>query len=238
MPEQDRNALEILAAEYVLGTLWGEDRRAFEARVAGDATVRDLIAAWQDRLRPLGETDPEVVPSAEVWQSIEKALGLRRPTRQVRNGWLQQLWENVVLWRWASFATAVAAVALAAVLVLKPADVRDRYVAVLDDQDGRPAWLVSVDLKANTLAIRPVKSVSPGKKSYELWALPGAGRPPRSIGLLNASTQTVIRPPPSLRDTPSKGYTLAISLEPEGGSPTGLPTGPVVFQGVLLKENP
>ncbi len=41
-----------------------------------------------------------------------------------------------------------------------------------------------------------------------------------------------------MQGTPWEGYTLAISLEPIGGSPTGLPTGPVVFQGVLLGQNP
>ena len=31
-----------------------------------------------------------------------------------------------------------------------------------------------------------------------------------------------------------KDATFAVSLEPEGGSPTGAPTGPVVFAGKLI----
>jgi anti-sigma-K factor RskA len=36
----------------------------------------------------------------------------------------------------------------------------------------------------------------------------------------------------------SEGAVLAVSLEPHGGSPTGQPTGPVVYSGKLILENP
>jgi anti-sigma-K factor RskA len=67
----------------------------------------------------------------------------------------------------------------------------------------------------------------------ELWSVPAQGAP-RSLGLIKANGTTVLsreRLPPALL----KGGTaaLAVSVEPPGGSPTGVPTGPVVFAGKL-----
>jgi anti-sigma-K factor RskA len=62
----------------------------------------------------------------------------------------------------------------------------------------------------------------------ELWAVPGSGAP-RSLGLISASGATVVSKAQQLKGAAA----LAVSLEPTGGSPTGAPTGPVLYVGKL-----
>ncbi len=101
------------------------------------------------------------------------------------------------------------------------------FVAVLTAGGDKPAFVATVDTVKGTIAVRRVATPAPPDKSYELWAV-ASGAAPKSLGLVeNASLS---RPLP----VAPKGLTLAISLEPKGGSPTGAPTGPVVFSGTLV----
>jgi anti-sigma-K factor RskA len=45
--ETDRDELDALAGEYVLGTLGADERRAAEARLAADAAFEAAVAAWE-----------------------------------------------------------------------------------------------------------------------------------------------------------------------------------------------
>ena len=63
-------------------------------------------------------------------------------------------------------------------------------------------------------------------QDFQLWVIWAAGTP-RALGLLRAA-ETVLALP-----APAAGLVLAVSLEPEGGSPTGLLTGPILVTGTL-----
>jgi anti-sigma-K factor RskA len=108
------------------------------------------------------------------------------------------------------------------------------YVALLNDQKAQPVWVVSAaDFKQIT-----VKVVAPppldADKAYELWLLPGENQPPRSLGLLPLEGTATVAVPAELQTAMAAGKVLAVSLEPAGGSPTGLPTGPVLYTGLLV----
>jgi anti-sigma-K factor RskA len=90
--------------------------------------------------------------------------------------------------------------------------------------------VLTVDTISNTLSIRRVADAAPAGKSYELWAVQ-PGQNPKSLGVVEQARYT--RP----LAVPTKDLVLAVSLEPRGGSPTGAPTGPVVFSGPLIKSN-
>ena len=112
-----------------------------------------------------------------------------------------------------------------------------RFVAVLQRDAGAPAFLLTVDLDRRTLTVRRVTPPEAGK-SHELWLVSDRFPAPRSLGLVGAGEFT--RPPAlAAYDAATiNGATYAVSLEPEGGSPTGAPTGPVLFTGKLVEAVP
>ncbi|MFN0192540.1 MAG: anti-sigma factor domain-containing protein [Aestuariivirga sp.] len=221
---------EGLAAEYVLGTLSAAERHEAETLAATDASFAALIAAWERRLSPLATAlEPQDVPP-EVRGRVMKAIA--GDTAESES--VVALGRKVRLWKGVSAGAAALAAVLAGVLFLKPPPDAPRYVAVLQTEGPGPAFLASVDLAKGTISVRTVTAELPAGKSFELWAVGGGRDKPQSLGLIDASFRV---PATRLGDTGSKtlGETVfAVSLEPEGGSPTGQPTGPVLYTGKLV----
>jgi anti-sigma-K factor RskA len=221
---------DLSAAEYVLGVLPPEQARAVEALALADPAVAASIAAWQVRLAPLADTLPPVVPPPELWQRLALATGIEklrgRRWRQRTIG--EQLWGSIKLWRFASlFATAVAAglafVALRPVLPPSPG-----YLAALSPVGAAGAtFLVRVGADGTAVVVAAVPPNTPSGRSLELWALDAGATLPVSLGVLPGDGRARLRVPPRA------GTQLLVSQEPEGGSPTGQPTGPVVYQGAI-----
>lgn len=94
------------------------------------------------------------------------------------------------------------------------------------EQQGQ--WVVSADKALTQLRVTPLQPVAIGaNNSLQLWLIP-AGQQPVSLGLLNVQETTQLKL--AARDT-LKNAVIAVSLEPQGGSPTGQPTGPVLYSG-------
>jgi anti-sigma-K factor RskA len=226
----DRSArLDALAAQYALGTLPARARRRLAAIARRDATVAAAMQEWEWRLASLAEAVPGIAPAPRVWARIALRLGLETAAGQTPpRSW----WASVSLWRGLALAGFALAFALG-VTLLAPAPERpdERIVVLLAGQDAKPVVLVSADRGGRFLTVKAVGPTNvPADRSLELWALP-EGRNPRPLGLVPATG--VARLPLSapadaaLQDTPA----LAVSLEPAGGSPTGAPTGPVLYTG-------
>lgn len=226
--------LEALAADYVLGTLDIPERWRVEKRMRTEPAFEALVRDWSRRLTPLAEAVPPVDPPPELWKEIEAGLPAHpRPAAEVLP--LTERRPNVALWRsWALAATAVAAALALYIGATPPSITETRYVAVLNRGEASPSWLVSVDIADRTLTIRPLADVAVPEKDLELWLVSTEDVPPRSLGLLNAQHEISIPMSAVLRQEVPKAAALAVSLEPAGGSPTGLPTGPVLYQGAVL----
>ena len=113
-----------------------------------------------------------------------------------------------------------------------------QYVAVLQRDAASPAFLLTFDLERRTLTVRTVGAERQAGKSYELWLVSDRFASPRSLGLIGKEEFTQ-RPQLANYDAVTiNRATYAVSLEPEGGSPTGAPTGPVLFSGKLLQATP
>jgi anti-sigma-K factor RskA len=217
--------LDALAREYVLGTLHGRARARFARVVGASLPARRAVLGWEERLAPLARAVPAVEPPPQVWERIETSIGTRtaRPTRGAGI--------------WPALAAGLAALAvLFGSLYLSQgprAPERAQYVAVISDQTT-PLWLLQAfteELRVNTVNDRPILA----QNSYELWMLPGGGAAPVSLGLLPVTGNAAL--PLDAQDLAvlAQTMTLAVSLEPAGGSPTGAPTGPVLFTAPLLR---
>jgi anti-sigma-K factor RskA len=219
---------EALAAEYVMGSLRGPARRRFERLMAQRADWRDEVELWSTQLAGLAATVPAVEPPSAVWQRIESRLGSSRAPVAVRG----------LRW-WKTFAAvaSIASIALAIALVsLIEEPAVGPQVSVLKDPQARTGWVVTYATgKSGRPELRVVveSAAAIADRAFELWALP-AGAAPVSLGLLPAQGEAVLAVSPQARTLLERGAGLAVSVEPPGGSPTGQPTGPVVYQGRLI----
>ena len=222
-----------LAAEYVAGTLRGPARRRFEALLPAHPLLRAATRAWQDRLMPLTLAVAPQKPSPEVWKRIEQRIG-HAPApaaAQASVGW----WRQLAFWRGLSALAGVAVLSLA-VLLANPGPVQPPIVVVLSSTAPAEAgavvpasFVASITADGRAMVTKPLVNVGlQADKALELWSVPPSGAP-RSLGLISASGATVVSKKKVLEGTAA----LAVSLEPPGGSPTGAPTGPILFVGKL-----
>lgn len=221
------------AAEYVLGTLDGNERRSAERLMQSDAGFRAEVEGWEQRLSPLAlALVPAAVPEhlrERVMTAVESEQ--RASAVVIDFSARAKHWRSIAIAGWAVAAAATGFVLLNSAGLPPP---QGHFVAVLESQGPGPAFIATVDIGRGTISVRPVSATVPEAKSYELWAL-GAGRDiPQSLGVIAADFRI-----PAARlgkvDTVTLGQTMfAVSLEPEGGSPTGQPTGPVLFTGKLV----
>jgi anti-sigma-K factor RskA len=215
---------ELLAAEYALGVLDDADRATAEQRITQDRAFARQVAAWEQRLAPWAEEIPEMLPPPHVWNRIAGALPLQAP----RAG----LWQNIAFWRGLTFATgAVAAACLAALVYLGAFTHTEPLVATIES-GGQRHFVATIDVKRSTVAVVPAAFSADATRVPELWLIPPDGRP-RPIGLLRADAPVTLPLSGELAGLAKTNATLAVSLEPPGGSTTGLPTGPVIGAGKL-----
>jgi anti-sigma-K factor RskA len=223
--DEDGKVMEVLAAEYVLGTLDAAERAGAEGLVAREPAFAAMVRQWETRLGGLSESVAPVAPPDHVRGAILRRIAGDDPAASPV---VTVLTRKVNVWRgMAAAATALAAV-LAGLLIYKPAPPaqQGRFVAVLQPEGQGAAFVASVDLASGFVSIRRVGAELPVGKSHELWAVGGGRDKPESLGLITAGLKVPARL--------SADTVLAVSLEPEGGSPTGQPTGPVLFTGKLV----
>jgi anti-sigma-K factor RskA len=235
MKHDDPKMIDALAAEYVLGTLSGRARRRFERWRSKEWHVERRVQAWEERLSGLALRLSPMRPSPHVWSQIEKRIG---PNAGARTAPPEKQ-------RTASWQAIAASVALLAVMVggffmyrsvvlgpeLQP-------LATLSAQNAtEPAWSLSADDDLRHLRARAGAGASAqAGKSYELWALPDSGAAPVSLGLIPAVGE-IDRELTDVQRAALRGASkVAVSLEPQGGSTTGAPTGPVLFVADRVKR--
>jgi anti-sigma-K factor RskA len=213
-PLSAREEDDALAAEYVLGVLDLSERLAAEARIKADPDFGRLVASWEERLSPLNDDYAEV-PAPNLLPRIESRL-FPAPAPPARSG----------LWRWLAGMAVAASLVIVGLATLTPP--RQVLVATLATGDARLSYAVTSF--GDTLRVTRVAGVpAVAGQVHELWVIaPGAA--PVSLGLLEDQPLTVRYP------VPPAGWTLAVSVEPAGGSPTGAPTGPVILSAVTAGD--
>lgn len=233
MNYQNPRLRDKLAAEYVLGTLRGRARSRFVRLMTYDAGLRREVGAWEARLAPLADAVPAVAPPSRVWRRISASIGGSPAAAG--------FWESLGLWRGFAGLATVFVIVLATMLVTRPpADEPVSTVAVLADSKAQPVMVISWAPQASA-AQRQLKvkmltrpDLPPGK-SFELWMLPGGDKPPVSLGVIRGEPTQSLAVNAAASDMLTKIAAMAVSVEPQGGSPTGLPTGPVILSGPWVK---
>ena len=222
-----------LASEYVLGTLRGRARARFQGLLKYDPALRQLVADWERKLTPLAIAVDDVEPHARVWRRIAARIG-GKPQAGGRTG--------LTLWHALAVASTTFALVMAIFIGARPApEPPVAMVAVMSDERAQPAMVVSwppqksgrdAHLRIKIIQDHPTMATN---TSWELWMLPGGKAAPVSLGLVGVEENQVLKLRPEHANMMGKAWGMALSIEPAGGSPTGAPTGPVIFKGQCVK---
>ena len=232
----DADDIDGLAGEYVIGTLDAGERTAVAARRLREPALNSAILNWERRLAALNEAVPPVTPPLGILDRIEARIsGVDTPP--AGSATILDLRRRVNRWRMTAMATTALAASLALAIGVRefaPKPPQRNLVAVLQKDADSPAFLVKVDVDNRVMTVQPVAAKREPGKSHELWIIHDSLGKPKSLGVIDGPG--AMRKPELAAYKPDviESSTYAVTLEPEGGSPSGDPTGPVVFSGKLL----
>ena len=225
--------LQQLAGEYVLGTLPAAQRQQVGQRIQNEPVLRSIVDEWERRFLPLVSLVEEEEPSSQLWPRIVKDL--RRHSASAQSGWTAW-WNDLRFWRGLAATGFSAAAVLVAVMIMRPTTPvsgSNFMVVLVDPQERTPGWIVqaSADRQLTLTPLRPVSV--PGQKSLQFWTKGEGWDKPVSLGLVEPGKTVKL----ALDNLPplQANQLFEITLEPEYGSPTGRPTGPILFIGKAAK---
>lgn len=228
---------EMRAAEYALGTLSADERATFEAELARDGVLAASAHAWANRLAPLAQTMPEIAPPADLYLRIERALpataqpALRAVPTPVGDD-LARMRRLLAGWRRIGLVSSALAASLAVALIVTktaPPAANPQMLAVLSPKGAGAPVLVRVDASARRVIVAAASVAPPTGRSLELWYI-GKGQKPLAMGLVDKTSHDQALPA-SVTPDDIRQAIFAVTVEPPGGAPNGIPTGPIVYSG-------
>ncbi len=223
-----------LAAEYVLGLLDGDEIGEAERLLAADDAFAREVETWRVRFAAFDDSAELQPTSDDLWHRIEAGV----PGAAVAGAGAQPVWSrwwsSLSVLRTTTVAASLAALVLAVGLgfAIREARQQPQLVAVL--LDGERAGAVVHAFADGRVVLVPLTTIPvPQGRALEVWTLPSKERGPVSVGLMNQARTL----PLQLRDLPRPGpdQLFEITLEPATGSPTGRPTGPILFKGLTAQ---
>lgn len=222
MNDQTTALRRALAADYAIGLMPATARRRFDALLLDDPALRVELGHWQTALASLTGALPERPVPERVWQGIQARIEpqvLHLPAKK-------PFWKQFRV-----LAAACAVVVAIFVGVLYQRDYGVEYNATLVAANQQPA--LQVKAFADHLQIEPLTLAAvEAARDLELWAIPAGGKP-ISLGVVPSAGKGRIQLSEAQRTLLTAPLTLAVTLEPRGGSPSGQPTGPVLYKGEL-----
>lgn len=220
------------AVEYVLGLMDAEERRAFEIALLDDPELADAVWRAEEAFVPLARALPPRRPPAGLFRKVERrTFGAAVAPRRTGSRFEVSLWRGATTF---FFTTTVAALTLAVIFAARPDLVTEpRPELVAGIVTGGGEVLLARVRQDGTLAVSALPRIDTDT-SRELWLVPEDGAP-RSLGLLDTAEPRVFPLPPQVREELGRGASLAVSIEPPGGSPTGAPTGEIIGVGPLTE---
>ncbi len=230
-PSEPDEALTVLAGEYVLGTLPRDEAVRVEAEADRDSVLAGAIADWERRLAPLLFSVAAVAPPTVLWPRIA-ATAFAGADRRSRPGTARDrprsLLRSLPVWRGvAAGGLLAAAVSGIALLARPPAPVPVAVLAPLGA--ARPAFVLEAARDGSLLVVPIQPAPVPAGRDLELWSLAEGAKLPHPLGVLPAGRMLRL----AADRLPAGPAQILVSLEPEGGSPTGLPTGPVLYGAAI-----
>ena len=224
MTPEERDDDLAVAGEYVMGLLEPAEVEAVDRRLGVDSEFRALVARWSEDLAALMAEVAPVAPPTRVQAALRRRLFPE---------------ERQPLWRRLGLLPAVFGGLAAALLLLwttnlgllNPEPPGPAYAATMAAEDGSLVVAARLDPATGALTVDRSACAAPAGRSLELWLIV-ADTAPISLGVLpEGRTGTIEVPETLLASFP--GALLALTDEPPGGSPDGIPTGSVLASGPI-----
>lgn len=230
----DRSLDEVID-EVVLGLASETDIARIEQLAAQNPDIAAKLELARSRFHSLDETADELdIPDA-LWDRIVTGLDRRAPeepefkaSADIIN--LESLPQAMRRWRAAAISSLAATIALAIALgLILTSSIEPTVIAVLLDAKGQPVALIEGNEKNKTQITLLEAAQVPDGQVMQVWTKPNKDGAPVSLGLLPSSSSRALAveglPPPQANQL------YEITFEPRGGSPTNLPTGPILGKG-------
>lgn len=141
-------------------------------------------------------------------------------------------WNSVSLWRGAAAAASLVAAVALGTLLLAPKP-RPELVAVLLVEPGKPGAVVEAFADGRVRLVPLQDLPVPAGRALQVWTLRDRAQGPISVGLMPRA-RTLPLDLGTLPET-APDQLFEITLEPETGSPTGRPTGPILMKGLAAR---
>jgi anti-sigma-K factor RskA len=231
-----------LAADYVMGLLDPAEESRAEQLMTTDVSFARAVSAWRERLADFDASAEPVAPGPALWERIAESTSPTAAPAIVADG-RAKLWDNIRFWRAAAISGALAASLLMAIAIggwatswrlrsdlAELAQRKPVYVAVLVNDTTREAGALVNAFADGRVELVPLRAIDvPPGRALQVWTLWDRAVGPKSIGLTGQSRAMQL----DLKSLPAtvRDQLFEITLEPEGGSPTGRPTGPILFKG-------
>ncbi|PKH89220.1 anti-sigma factor [Colwellia sp. Bg11-28] len=222
-----------IAFEYVIGTLEGSERKAFEQRLQNEEGLLTLIQQWEEDLSSLQDTSATRVPNSNVWNNIQSQL---KPEKKVT----KISWRERVKWSLYGALTCLGIVAI----ILKPwrspldAGIPIDYVAIMTTQQDQISLTTMANSASKILWLNWGEQNIKPNLDYQLWAKSRRDGITRSIGVFdNEKTEYLLLSEANWRLI-TDAESLMLTFEEQGGSPVDEPSTSIVAQGICVRMKP
>jgi len=209
---------DMMAAEYALRLLVGDELQQANARLAADPAFADAVQAWAVRLASIADDLPDEVPGPQAKRALMQRLFPAPPK--------QSIWERTRIWQGISLTALVLAAGLAWQVTMPTGPANGPlYAAQIEAVAGDFRVVAVVDKRTNEITLTRTTGEAPEGRILQVWAH-GEGEPATSVGLWPVGA-TVRLPFPAEIAAVEGILTIGVSEEPPGGSTTGSPSGRV-----------
>lgn len=233
--------LRELATDYVLGLLDPADRAALSARLEAPATAEDralaaAVGAAQASFLPLDLTATEAPLAPDAWEKLAARLEGAAPAQSIAAPRARARPRDRGPGRWRVLALGAIAASLLLGIALAWRIIGTEapaVMAVLLSEAGEAVAVIEA-FDDDSVRITPLAGADTGPSNVlQVWTKPDADGAPVSLGILD-TLRSIRLSGPDLPG-PRQDQLYEITIEPEGGSPTGLPTGPIVGKGLARR---
>jgi len=242
----------MIAAEWSLGLLEGEELLAARGKYATDPDFAWRKDWWDDWFAPLTDAVPGAEPGDQVWDAIAARVAAGQAAREAPAGAasppnnVMALEARVQRWQWVAGLTSAAAAAALALFMFAPgrspveappAQLAAAAPMVATVPIGETGLRIDVTYipESEKMLVTAIGLAADGVHDHELWLVPADGGALQSLGVVAPGTVRSMALSQAITAKLGDGASLVLTREPIGGKPEGVEAGPVVAKGAFIR---